>query len=293
MSDTLAKRKGFDKFIQKVQPNLESFDDFLKASEPERVNMDKLLGHLSMEEGGIKEGDPKLVVKVQKLDRPDIEPAKIQYDKTWGKKELGKDTFAHYDPSQKSILLNPRELALDDLSKASTVRHENEHYFDDLEGKKSIPIKEFSDEKLAEFVKNNPKASKMDLEEFMKSVKNYGMEGEAAASLGPAAARELEVTLHHPSSPRGFEATKVYDILKGAGNKAKVIGQGITKIGAKVGKGLPVVGAIAGLASGDASAAIPGMWSEDVGAGSDEVPQMSKPEWDRFRVLKEKLESEE
>jgi len=288
VDDNYYKRKGLDDFIKQNQ-NVGSFDDLASAieSSPKVVKPDDLMGHLLMESSGATEDDPKLLGKLRDTmyQDSDIQPTEIKLSR-----KLDNDNpkaIAQYKPDAKVIEM---KIDADPLQKASSYAHEVGHHMDDMVGKGSIDINSFPDEKIAEFVKNNPNASDMDLQKFMDSVKKYGMESDAAAALSPMASRELQTTLHHEGAPRGFEMQKVYDIMKGAGKNAKVIGKGITKIGAKA---LGPVAIGMGLANGDASAAIPGMWSEDVGEGSDQVPQLSKDENEQFKSLKERLESEE
>jgi hypothetical protein len=290
MDDTYFKRKAFDDFLKKSQ-NVGSFDELGEAFEtyPKALKSDELLGHMLMESAGAKEDDPRLLGKLRDMmyKDSDIAPAEIKVQSSTGSKDLAKKELGGYLPKEKTIII---QAEVNPLKKSGTYAHEVGHHMDQMVGKSAIPIHEFPEEKIAEFVKNNPKATDMDLKKFMDSVKNYGMDSEAVAKLAPAKAKELQVTMHHAGEPRGFEMSKVYDILKGAGKNAKKVGMGITKIGAKA---IGPVGIISGLASGDASAAIPGMWSEEVGKGSDEVPQMNKEEMTRFNSLKERLESEE
>lgn len=288
--DIYFKRKGLDDFLKRAQ-NVGSLDELSEMIEthPKVIQPKELMGHLLLESSGAKEDDPRLLGKIRDMmyKDTDISPADIQIDKTIGPKELTDDSLGHYNKEKKNIII---KVNANPLQKASTLGHEIGHHMDDVSGLKSIPVKEFPEEKIVSFIKNNPNATDLDMEKFIKSVKDYGLEGDAVASLAPAKAKELKVTMHHEGKPRGFEMEQVYDIVKGAGKKAKAIGKGITKIGVK---SLPVVGAVAGLAEGDASAAIPGMWSESVGEGSDDVPQLNREEESRFKILKEKLESQE
>ena len=290
MDDSYFKRKGFDDFLKSAQ-NVGSFDDLAEKVEayPKVIKADELMGHMGLEAAGAKEDDPRLLGKLRDMmyKDTDVTPAEIKIQTRVGDQPVEKGNLAHFDPADKTIVI---KADANPIQKAATYMHESGHDIDHAQGKGWTAVNEFPEEKIAMFVKNNPNATDMDLKKFMESIKNYGMDSEAVAKLAPGKVKELQVTMHHEGAPRGFEMEKVYDILKGAGKNIKKIGKGITKVGVK---SLPIVGAVAGLASGDASAAIPGMWSEDVGEGSDNTPQMSQEEMGKFRSLKERLEHEE